>query len=157
MPYPGKIDEHIYVADGIAFSSRLSTRIPKSLDYIYKALGEGRDALDLTHWANDGILLLNCALTFPIKGKSGAHIALWRPFITEVLRLINEKKEGIAFGLMGAPAKVYHSIITAPSHGVFSCEHPAAPSYHGGTWKHANIFSRIASYHRFMNNIEMKW
>src|SRR6478609_7852053 len=87
-PYPGKVSNEQCVADGIAFSSRDSVTCPKSLNYILEAIdrdvykGEGyklTDSFDLKRWSNQGILLLNCALTLPLKEKAGAHIGLWHP------------------------------------------------------------------------------
>jgi uracil-DNA glycosylase len=168
-PYPGKIDPKTYVADGIAFSSKNSKKIPKSLDYIMKAIDEDIFAgtnfdelpnFDLTRWANQGILLLNTALTFPINtdSKSGAHANLWNPFITTVLRTINSRKDSIAFGLMGSYAKAYRQLLTNESFAVYTCEHPAAALYNKkGKWDHEFIFKRIDSFHKFKNNIHIQW
>jgi uracil-DNA glycosylase len=165
-PYPGKIDKTTYVADGLAFSSKNSKSCPKTLNYILESIdrdiyeGKGYElakTTDLTAWANQGILLLNTALSFPIGQKSGAHVDLWHPFISYVLKTINEKKSAIAVGLFGGYAKQYQRLLTNDSFGVYVAEHPCAASYRGGKWRDNNIFRSIDGYHKFINNIFIQW
>lgn len=165
-PYPGKINDNTYVADGIAFSSRHSQKCPDSLRYIFRALEEDIykgesyvvENYDLTRWANQGILLINCALSFPRGEKSGSHFKMWQPFITEVLRIINEKKDSIAIGLMDSDAKLYKSLLTNATFSVATCDHPASAIYRKGRiWDHNAIFTKITGFHKFMNNIQIKW
>ncbi len=165
-PYPGKLKEN-YIADGIAFSSRLSQKAPKSLNQIFMAIEDDFNEsnygsykvenFDLTRWANQGILLINCALSYPLGAKSGAHIKIWEPFIDEVITHINDKKDGISFILMGADARKYAPYIDNPSFQVVECEHPSAASYHGGKWKHEKVFSRVMHFQKFRNNITINW
>jgi uracil-DNA glycosylase len=166
-PYGGKIGNE-YIADGIAFSSRTSKTCPASLNHIIRAIeesilnGESYDLnkypnYDLTRWSNQGILLINCALSLPLKEKAGTHIPLWTPFITEVLSIINKHKDCIAIGLMGAHAKKYRSLLTNESFAIYESDHPASAVYRGGVWKHNNILSSIDGYHKFKNNIIIKW
>lgn len=165
-PYPGKVDEKNYVADGLAFSSRNSKTIPKSLNYIYEALEkdfevpyENAENFDLTRWAKQGILLLNCALTLPqsVNTKSGAHVLLWSPFITYVLKTINERKDSIAFGLFGNYAKTYRKLLTNDTFAIYECEHPAAAAYRKGKWNHDRIFAAVNEFQKFKNNIHIEW
>lgn len=165
-PYPGKIDSTTFVADGLAFSSKYSTKCPKSLNQIlsaidrdvYKGAGFGLgETFDLTKWANQGILLINCALTYPIGQKSGAHINLWYPFITYVLKTINQYKDTVAIALMGREAKAYRPIFTNEGFGIYTCEHPSAANHRGGKWKDEGIFGAISAYQGFINNIKIDW
>lgn len=165
--YPGIADEKNFVADGLAFSSRYSTKCPKSLNNIFHAVDADifngaaehlGDTHDLSYWANQGILLINCALSLPIKERSGAHIELWRPFITYVLKTINERKDSIAFGLFGKHAQAYRPLLTNQTFGIYTCEHPAAVEHRGtGKWNHEEIFKRIDAFHKFKNNIHINW
>lgn len=164
-PYPGKLKTNEYVADGLAFSSRYSTTCPKSLSYIFNAVDEDINNksgyypknYDLARWSEQGILLLNCALSFPLKEKAGAHIELWRPFIEVVLKAINERKDSVAFILMGNYAKAYRRLLTNETFAIYTCEHPSAANYHGGKWRHENVFSAVDGFHKFKNNIKIKW
>ena len=164
-PYPGKIDKTTYVADGLAFSSRDSKTCPKSLQFIFNAVnkdiydnaGYYPENFDLKRWANQGILLLNCALSLPIKEKSGTHIELWRLFITKVLSLINSEKKNIGFILMGQHAKIYSRLLNNSTFAVYSCNHPSSANYNGGKWNHEGVFKALDAYHRTINNIKIDW
>lgn len=63
-------------ADGLAFSVTAGTALPRSLNNIFKEMREDIDAApesgDLTHWARQGVLLLNSSLSVP-AGQAGAH------------------------------------------------------------------------------------
>lgn len=164
-PYPGKVDKNNYVADGIAFSSRYSKTCPKSLNYLLEVIdrdiydGKGyhlTQNFDLTRWANQGILLLNCALSLPIKEKSGFHIPLWHPFITYVLQTIS-RKDNIGVILMGGKAKEYQYLLKNPSWAIYTCEHPSAANYHGGNWRDEGVFKALVAYHKAINNIKINW
>ena len=165
-PYPGMIDSGIYVADGLAFSSKYSRSCPKSLNYIQEAISEdvynGDNYMigtnwNLRSWAEQGILLLNCALTFPIGGKTGDHVDLWSPFIAHVLRTVNKEKDAVGVILMGAYAKAFKPIFTNPTYMITECEHPSRANYRGGRWEHNGVFKQLHSYHKTFNNIEINW
>lgn len=111
----------------------------------------------MTRWANQGILLLNCALTLPMKSQAGSHIKLWEPFIKEVLLQINKQKDSIVFGMMGAEARKYAGLLSNETFALYTCDHPSRANYMGGKWKHENIFKSISGFHKFKNNIEIKW
>jgi uracil-DNA glycosylase len=167
-PYPGVIKHKSqFVADGLAFSSRHSDSCPKSLDLIFKAIetdlydGLWLDVpvtnFDLTKWANQGILLLNSALTFPLGQKSGAHVELWKPFITYVLQEINARKDSVGVILMGKVAQSYRPLFTNSSFAVYQCNHPASAVYTGGKWNHDKCFLALDSFHKTINNIQIKF
>lgn len=166
-PYPGVNKDGSFVADGIAFSSKYSITCPKSANYILEAIDQ--DVYDGTNymigtnwnfekWAEQGVLLLNCALTFPIGGKAGAHIELWSTFIAHVLKKINKHKDNVGIILMGAYAKAFKPIFTNDTFMITSCEHPSRANYNPGKkWNHENVFKQLTAYHKTMNNIEIKW
>lgn len=167
-PYPAKVDDATYVADGLAFSSRYSKECPVSLNYLFESIdrdiykGQGYHLakdFDLSRWANQGILLINTALSYPIGSKSGAHANLWHPFITTVLKAINDRKDGVAFGLFGNYAKAYKPLLTNQTCAVYTCEHPAATAYRGkgSKWEDKRIFKSIDAYHKTFNNIKIDW
>lgn len=87
-PYPKKGEAH-----GIAFSS-LSNKIPASLKNIYNCLYDQKiidkmpTTSNLTHWANQGVLLLNASLTTQI-GKTNAHVSIWKDFTDELIKFIS--------------------------------------------------------------------
>ena len=80
-PYP-----HLGQADGIAFSCSKTGKLQPSLRYIFDEINRtiyGDNQLctdvDLKRWSNQGILLLNTALTTEI-GKIGQRYDLWQGF-----------------------------------------------------------------------------
>ena len=165
-PYPNKVSNGVYVADGLAFSSRDSKTCPRVLDYILNAIdetiynGEGYNltkSYDLKKWANQGVLLLNSALTLPLNRRTGEHLKIWNPFITYVLRELNLRKDNLGVILIGETAKSFKPLITNLTWGTYECEHPETVSYYGKKWNHENVFKNLNSYHKFLNNLEINW
>ena len=101
-PYP-----HFGVADGLAFSCSNTGKPQPSLKNIFEAVdstvydNERREYNpDLTRWANQGVLLLNSALTCEID-KVGSHYNVWKEFITYLMDILNFTNTGLIFVLMG--------------------------------------------------------
>jgi len=137
------------VADGLAFSTDQKHSVPPSLFKIYKGI-EGdlwnrmnldmSRSNDLSFLAEQGVLLLNSALT-TTYGKADSHLIIWEPFIKFVLKILNEK-EGVIFCGFGKHACEQLTVIN-DKHTVFEREHPAASAYNYREWHHENLFSAI--------------
>lgn len=82
----------------------------------------------LGSWADQGVLLLNTALTTQI-GKAGAHAAAWKPFTKEVIKTINDNKDRIIWVLWGGHALSYKDLITNPTHFFIISSHPSPLGY----------------------------
>jgi uracil-DNA glycosylase len=116
-PYP-----HFGVADGLAFSCSNTGKPQPSLKNIFDAINHTvhddwpieQDA-DLTRWANQGVLLLNSALTCQID-KVGSHYAIWKDFIAYLLDVLNHSDSPLIFVLMGKQAQELESIIDDKHH-----------------------------------------
>ena len=128
-PYhtPGK-------ADGLAFSipEGFGGRLD-SLGNIFKEIqsdtGEERTKTALHDWADQGVLLLNTALTVP-PGKPKAHARLgWSTLVKQVLGHLGDRPR--AFILWGRPAQGYAEHI-APHHLILQSAHPSPLSVHRG-------------------------
>ncbi|MCX6496604.1 MAG: uracil-DNA glycosylase [Rhodoluna sp.] len=86
-PYPTRGD-----AIGLAFAIHKSRQIPRSLVNIAKELKSdlpqvavNTDSPDLSNWSQQGVLLLNTALT-TLEGQAGAHSKLgWEEFTYSAL------------------------------------------------------------------------
>jgi len=117
-------------AMGLSFSVPKGIRTPPSLKNIYKELNTdlGLPIVnhgDLTAWANQGVFLLNAALTVE-AGDSGAHLDKgWGQFTDAVIRLISEEREHIVFMLWGNFAKAKGKLIDANKHLVLNAAHPS--------------------------------
>ena len=110
-PYPTPGHAH-----GLAFSVEPEVRpLPRSLGNIYKELHEEFGATppngDLRFWADQGVLLLNTALSVP-AGEAGAHARLgWSRLTGEVLTALSARPR--AFVLWGKHAQSFEPHITA--------------------------------------------
>lgn len=94
-------------ANGFAFSVTPETPLPRSLKNIYRELeddiGRAPATGDLTHWAYQGVLLLNTALSVP-EGDAGGHAKLgWSRLTEQVLLRLDDRPR--AFLLWGKHAQ----------------------------------------------------
>jgi uracil-DNA glycosylase len=119
-PYSG-IDKitGLKEAEGHAFSVPNGARIPPSLRNIYKCLVahklmDERDSTisgNLTRWAQQGILLVNAALT-TILSTSGSHLTHWKTFTRDLLISIGREYGNIIYILLGKSAQELIPIIS---------------------------------------------
>lgn len=128
-PYhtPGK-------ADGLAFSipNSFGGRLD-SLGNIFKELetdlGITRTQTALTDWADQGVLLLNTALSVP-EGKPKAHAKIgWHHLVTDVLAHLSSQPR--AFILWGGPAQTFAKHISG-THLIVTSAHPSPLSAYRG-------------------------
>lgn len=144
-PYHGEGQAH-----GLSFSVMPPVPPPPSLKNIYKEIENElgtppRNDGDLTHWAKQGVLLLNTVLTVR-AGLANSHRGVgWEIFTDKIIALLNEHKEPIVFMLWGNNAKSKKSLITNPNHLILTAAHPSPFSaYHGffgcGHFKACNDF-----------------
>lgn len=75
----------------------------------------------LEHWAKQGILLLNIALTVELNGKPKSHISFWEFFTSEVLKILSENLTGLIFvGLGETPTRFIQRHINSKNHYLLS-------------------------------------
>jgi uracil-DNA glycosylase len=104
--------------------------------------------ISLENWAEQGVLLLNTALTV-LKGNAGSHTKVWRPFTEKFLESLSSSKDNLIFVLWGKKAQEYEKFIKGDNK-VLKAAHPAAESYSGGragffTCGHFSEVNRILS------------
>lgn len=101
-PYPNKEDAH-----GLAFS-KLSGKIPASLKNIFEKIkedvGVNNSSGNLTPWAEQGVLLLNRALTFSKDETLASRNKFWLPVINIIINKLIERKKSLVIILWGNPA-----------------------------------------------------
>jgi uracil-DNA glycosylase len=138
---------HLGVADGIAFSCSLTGKAQPSLKNILKEVNKTvykdeiiSEDVDLKRWANQGVLMLNTALTCQID-KVGSHYDIWKDFVAYVIDMLNLTNSGIIFILLGAKAQELESLI-GDNHYVLKATHPASAVYTGGTWDCNDVFNK---------------
>lgn len=79
---------------------------------------------DLEKWEEQGVLLLNSALTCEL-GKIGSHVLLWRPFMTSFLTNLSKCSTGIVYVLMGSQAQTLEPYINHQFNHVIRIRHPS--------------------------------
>lgn len=117
-----------YQALGVSFGvNDRFTNVPGSLKIIDEEIGIERGGHQLTGLAEQGVLLLNAALTVR-RDDPGSHMKLWQQF-TEYVIMELSYQEPIFF-LMGRKAQWYSGIIK-DQNLVVNRPHPAAEMYSG--------------------------
>ena len=146
-PYPT-----LGVADGIAFSCSKSEKEQPSLRFM---LDEAQKMypfydrpLDLKRWSNQGVLLLNTALTTEV-GNIGSHYDIWKLFTTYLLDWLNINNSGLVYVYMGKKAEEWSSI-TNDSNIKYFVKHPASAAYNGSNWDSGDIFNLINTHKKII-------
>jgi uracil-DNA glycosylase len=125
-PYHGAGQAH-----GLSFSVPNGIKPPPSLVNIFKEIqndigipmpaGYG----NLTRWAEQGVLLLNAALTVR-AGEPFSHANFgWADFTNAVIQKISDEKSGIIFLLWGKFAQEKQALIDETKHHVLKAAHPS--------------------------------
>jgi uracil-DNA glycosylase len=96
------------VAHGLSFSTRQGAPIPSSLKNIFKEISRTYpeahfESGELIQWAEQGVLLLNTCLTVN-QGAPKSHGSIWLPFISKILKMLQESNPHIIYVLWGNEA-----------------------------------------------------
>ena len=134
-------------AHGLSFSVQKGTPLPPSLKNIYKELqedigGELPTEGDLSHWAKQGVLLLNSVLTVE-EGNANSHKGMgWERLTNRLIESLNELTRPVIFILWGKPAQDKEKLITNPNHIILKAPHPSPLSAYRGFFG-SKPFSRV--------------
>ena len=150
-------------AQGLAFSVPDGIKLPPSLRNIYKELADEYDLIfmpesgDLTHWAEQGVLLLNTVLTVRAhQANSHAKIG-WEEFTDEVIKAVNlHGSDGVVFILWGNPAQKKRCLIDEKRHHVLTCAHPSPLSAYRGFFG-SGIFKKTDELLETSGRDPIKW
>ena len=123
------------LAQGLAFSIPKtipiqSREFPSSLRNMNKALViEGFGSLrhgDLSHWAKQGALLLNTALSVRLR-EANSHAQLgWKPFVQILIQKLSSSRSGLVWLLWGGHAQSLEEYIQNPEqHLILKSSHPS--------------------------------
>lgn len=124
-------------AHGLAFSVKKGCPIPPSLKNIYTELEQDLGIKppahgELTEWAEQGVLLLNNALTVR-RGQANSHRGKgWEIFTDRVIEIVAQKTEPVVYLLWGANAREKKKLINNPSHLILTAAHPSPLSAYNG-------------------------
>ena len=156
-PYHGPGQAH-----GLCFSVRRGVAPPPSLQNIFRELHTDLDLPiprhgELTHWAEQGVLLLNSVLTVE-SGKAGSHQNRgWETFTDAVIRVLNEEREHLVFLLWGSYAQRKGRIINTKKHLVLKAAHPSPLSANRGGWFGNHHFSQANRYLEANGRSSVDW
>lgn len=140
---------NINQAHGLAFSVE-NEDFPPSLKNIYKELVSDIDVTypktgNLTHWARQGVLLLNTVLTVRLHEPLSHQKKGWEKFTLEAVKKVNEKNDMVVFILWGNHAKRYLEYIDQNKHKVITSVHPSPLSASRGFFG-SKPFSKTNAY-----------
>ena len=145
-------------ADGLAFSINPAfTGNLASLGNIFKEIqsdtGQSRNRTNLHDWADQGVLLLNTALSVA-PGRAGAHGKIgWSRLVHQVLARLNDHPR--AFILWGAQAQAYAARLPA-HHLILTSAHPSPLSAHRGFFG-SRPFSKVNQWLMDRGDIPINW
>lgn len=131
-PYHGENQAH-----GLCFSVLRGIEPPPSLKNIYKELESDVGFVppmhgELTHWAKQGVLMLNAVLTVRAHQANSHKGCGWEKFTDRVIAELNNKKTPVVFLLWGANARQKAKVITNPIHVKLETVHPSPLSAYNG-------------------------
>ncbi len=156
-PYHGAGQAH-----GLCFSVRRGVPLPPSLQNIYReistdlGIAPGRHG-ELTHWAEQGVLLLNSVLTVQAGLAASHQNRGWETFTDAVVRVLNEQCEHLVFLLWGSYAQRKGRIIDTRRHLVLKSVHPSPLSANRGGWFGCRHFSQANRYLEAQGREPIDW
>lgn len=124
-PYHGENQAH-----GLAFSVKPGVRIPPSLLNMYKELHADLGCFIpnngyLVPWAEQGVLLLNTALTVRAHQANSHKGKGWEVFTDNIIKLLNLRDEPVIFVLWGNNARSKKKLIDTNKHYIIESAHPS--------------------------------
>ncbi|MDI7816744.1 uracil-DNA glycosylase [Clostridioides difficile] len=141
-PYHGDNQAH-----GLAFSVQPQVKTPPSLLNMYKELKEDLGCFIpnngyLMPWADQGVLLLNTALTVRAHEANSHKNKGWEIFTDRVISILSEREDPVIFVLWGSNARKKVELIDTSKHYILEAPHPSPLSASKGFFgcKH---FSKI--------------
>lgn len=155
-PYHGPGQAH-----GLCFSVPMGIKPPPSLVNIFKEIDSDLGIPPanhgcLTHWAEQGVLLLNSVLTVE-QGRAASHQGKgWETFTDRVIEVLNAQREGLVFLLWGSYAQRKGAMIDRARHEVLQSPHPSPLSAHRGFFG-CRHFSRANGYLQSRGESPIDW
>lgn len=157
-PYPA-----INIADGIAFSCSKTMKLQPSLKFMLSEVnrtvynGEPiSNSPDLTRWANQGILMLNTALTTQIN-KVDMHYNIWKPLLNYLFDFLSNYNNGLVYIYMGKEASTWADSVNDNCYKLF-CAHPASAVYNKfRSWDSKDVFPTAQKIVQENYNYSINW
>ena len=132
------------------FSVQKGVALPPSLRNIFRLHSDLGVPIpkhgNLTHWAEQGVLLLNAVLTVEAGQPTSHQKRGWEEFTDHVIDVINEQRENVVFILRGAYAQRKGQRIDQNKHLVLKAAHPSPLSANRGGFFGCKVFSKANNY-----------
>tara|TARA_R110000782_G_scaffold113397_10_gene203422 strand:+ start:201 stop:1028 length:828 start_codon:yes stop_codon:yes gene_type:complete len=134
-PYHNTYADKSPAALGRAFAANRVFGMPESLKNVIReveediSLAPGFDP-SLQHWVDQGVFLLNSALTVS-EGKKNSHIEYWKEFTIAVCKALNTK-DNIVHILWGNHTQSFKQYFTNPTHKFIESPSPSSFSANNG-------------------------
>lgn len=124
-------------AHGLSFSVPKGIKTPPSLNNIFKEIERSLQKPiphdgDLTHWAKQGVLLLNATLTVQAHCAGSHQGKGWETFTDSVIQRLSDQRQNIVFILWGSYAQRKSALIDTNKHHILKSVHPSPLSAHRG-------------------------
>ena len=155
-PYHGEGQAH-----GLCFSVQDGIKPPPSLINIYKELATdiGKEIPvggNLSHWAQQGVLMLNASLSVEANAPMSHSKIGWEQFTDAVIKKVSDEKNGIVFILWGQFAQAKEKLIDSSRHTMLKAAHPSPLSAYKGFFgcKH---FSKTNAILQAQGEKEIDW
>lgn len=149
-------------AMGLSFSVPKTIPKPPSLNNVLKEMADDIGTQysahgDLTHWAQQGVLLLNASLSVE-AGQAGSHQGQgWEQFTDAVIDVVNEQTEHTVFILWGSKAKSKGKFIDTERHLILTSVHPSPLAANRGGFFGTKPFSKANDYLIQHNKTPIDW
>lgn len=139
----GQDPYHDGKATGLAMGVE-NTSIPPTLRILSSCAefeyGQPIKDFSLKSWANQGVLLLNAALTVERK-KPGSHSKFWAPYVKEVLQAIADHRKDVIWVALGKNAQqIVDSLQGIPEENIVKAPHPMVAQYSGDIDSYTNLY-----------------
>lgn len=128
------------------------------LNYTHRIDVDDEEVFDYTleNWHNQGILLLNSALTVQ-EFSPKSHIELWASFIELIIKIIDEK-ENIIFSLWGSSAQKFSHLINEEKNILLKHSHPARDKHSNNKFfTGSKVFEKIDESLVKINKSKKQW
>lgn len=149
-------------AMGLSFSVPKTIPKPPSLNNLLKEMATDIGTQysahgDLTHWAQQGVLLLNSSLSVE-AGEANSHQSKgWEQFTDAVIDVINEQTNHTVFILWGSKAKSKGKFIDTNRHLILTAVHPSPLAANRGGFFGSKPFSKANDYLEQYGKAPIDW
>jgi uracil-DNA glycosylase len=149
-------------ANGLCFSVSPGIPHPPSLRNLFIELNQSTgkaipESGDLSHWADQGVLLLNATLTVRSNQAASHQGKGWETFTDQVIRYLSNHCDGVVFMLWGGYARKKIKLIDTNKHCVLESGHPSPLSANRGHWFGNNHFVQANEFLKNVGKSPIEW